>query len=301
MQSKSPDNAPDNPVVPVQLSLDDKIRFRCHKGIACFNKCCENIDILLTPYDVLRLKRRLGLTAREFIDQYTRDCTLDGQGMPGLKLATREGGTACTFLRPEGCSMYGDRPSACRYYALGAMAMRRKDAPTDESSYFLVKEEHCLGHYEDKEQTVREYLQEQGLDEYEAVNREWQRIILKKRSAGPAIGRPNPRSFELFFLASYDIEGFRRFICSPQFEELFDLDAGTRQLLIGDDLELLRFALRFLRQALFGETFLAVRPDAAARRLARVRERAEALEQEAAQRRAAQQDDIYDSLGEEDD
>ncbi len=48
--------------MPVQLALDDKFQFRCHKGIACFNKCCENIDIMLTPYDILRLKNRLGIT-----------------------------------------------------------------------------------------------------------------------------------------------------------------------------------------------------------------------------------------------
>jgi len=74
-------------VIPVQLNLDDKFKFRCHQGIACFNKCCENIDILLTPYDILRLKNRLGISSREFIDAYTTDFAMDGQGTPGLKLA----------------------------------------------------------------------------------------------------------------------------------------------------------------------------------------------------------------------
>jgi len=81
--SRLPDNsAPANPVIPVQLNLDDKFQFRCHQGIACFNKCCENIDILLTPYDIVRLKNRLGISSREFIDAYTTDFAMDGRALP---------------------------------------------------------------------------------------------------------------------------------------------------------------------------------------------------------------------------
>jgi len=168
--SDAPDSAaPSSPLIPVQLGLDDKFRFRCHKGIACFNKCCENIDILLTPYDILRLKQRFGLTSREFIDAYTVDCQMDGHGMPGLKLKTKDSSTACVNLTPEGCSVYSDRPAACRYYALGLVSMRRKDAPVDEDSYLVVKEDHCLGHFEPQVQTIRDYRQEQGVDEYDAL------------------------------------------------------------------------------------------------------------------------------------
>ena len=85
----STDQKPSSPVVPIRLGLDDEFRFRCHKGIACFNKCCENADVLLTPYDVLRLARRFGLTTREFIDRYTVDAELDPHGTPGLKLTRK--------------------------------------------------------------------------------------------------------------------------------------------------------------------------------------------------------------------
>ncbi len=49
------------PIMPVKLSLDDTIQFNCHKGIACFNKCCQQIDLTLAPYDIVRLKNRLGI------------------------------------------------------------------------------------------------------------------------------------------------------------------------------------------------------------------------------------------------
>ncbi|MBE0625561.1 MAG: YkgJ family cysteine cluster protein [Burkholderiales bacterium] len=290
------DPSPMTPVQPVQLGPEDRFQFNCHKGIACFNKCCQNIDIMLAPYDILRLKKRLGLSSRDFIDNFTRDFAMDGHGMPGLKLATKDESPACAFLTPEGCGVYADRPSACRYYALGLLSMRRKDSPTDEDSYFVVKEDHCLGHEEPKTQTVRDYRKEQGLEDYDAINREWRQIVLKKRSSGPTIGKPSERSMELFFLASYDLDGFRDFISTPGFTELFELDPAEKELLLATDEALLRFAFRFLKQALYGEISIPVRADAADKRRERYRQRVEQMEREAVERKTMDQDAQYESL-----
>ena len=291
---------PVSPVQPVSLSLDDRFRFRCHKGIACFNKCCENTDILLTPCDILHLKNRLGLSSREFIDRFTTDCELDAHGMPGLKLSHRQGSSACVFLTPEGCGVYEDRPAACRYYALGHMAMRRKDAPADEDSYFVVKEAHCLGHDEPHEQTIREYRIEQGVDRYDDANREWRRIVLKKRSTGPTVGRPSQRSFELFFLASYDLDGFRAFVASEGFRAVFDLPDAEFARLLADEEAFLQFAFRCLRQVLYGEKTIPLKAGAAAARLEsydrKLAERAALSVEE----RSRRQDELYEALLDED-
>jgi Fe-S-cluster containining protein len=292
---KSPASAPASPVVPVQLGLDDKFQFHCHKGIACFNKCCENIDILLTPYDIVRLRKRFGLTAREFIDAYTVDFAMDAHGMPGLKLKTKEGSTACIHLTPEGCGVYADRPVACRYYALGLVSMRRKESPIDEDSYFVVREPHCLGHFEPHAQTIRDYRREQGIEDYDEINREWRQIVLKKRSSGPTIGKPSQRSLELFFLASYDIDGFRAFVASPGFEEIFELDPESKSKLLGDDIELLRFAFRLLKQVLFGEVTIPLKDDARQKRLARQQERRTGAAIDRAQWLAEAQDELYEA------
>jgi hypothetical protein len=111
------------------LSLDDTVQFRCHKDIACFNVCCKQIDITLTPYDILRLKKRLGLTSSEFLAQYTLPFEMDSQGMPGVKLRTVEDNPSCLFLTEEGCGLYEDCPTACRYYAV--------DKPTVRSYQFF--------------------------------------------------------------------------------------------------------------------------------------------------------------------
>jgi len=286
---------PRSPIVPIQLGPDERFRFRCHKGIACFNKCCQNIDITLTPYDIVRMKQHLGLSSREFIDRYTVDCELDSHGMPGLKLATKPGSTECVHLTPEGCGIYSDRPSACRYYALGLVSMRRKDSPVDEDSYFVVREAHCLGHDEPVEQTVAEYRHAQGCDEYDALNREWRQIVLKKRSSGPTVGRPSPRSFELFFLASYDIDGLRAFVASKRFQDLFDLPPTLMHEIMTDDVAMMKFGFRYLRQVLFGETSIPVKSAAEQERLERVRERAKDAD-ERARRLSEDHDRMYGSL-----
>ncbi len=273
MNQDSSDTLPQSPITPVRLNLDDNFQFACHKGIGCFNKCCQSIDIPLTPYDILRLKARLGVSAREFLFRHTVPFEMDGHGVPGLKLRTKDESTQCPFLTEEGCGVYEDRPTACRYYALGLMSMRKKDSPIDEDSYFVVKEDHCLGHDEPAVQTVRAYRESQGVDVYDELNREWRQVVLKKRSCGPTIGKPSDRSLQLFFLASYDLDGFREFMSTASFDEVYEVAPEERARLQQDDVALMRFAFRFLKQALFGENTIPERAGAVQRRLARRKER----------------------------
>ena len=260
------DAPPASPVEPVELTLESRVRFDCHPGVACFNACCRSTDITLTPYDVLRLKRRLKMDSREFVAACTYPFEMDAEGMPGLKLAHKAGGGECIFLEESGCSVYADRPAACRYYALGNMGVRRRDAARVDDIYFLVKEDHCLGHQEPKTQTVAEYRREQGADVYDRMNREWRDIVIKKRSAGPTVGKPSARSLQLFDMCSYDMDSFREFIASRGFRDVFDLDDAAVEGLRGDEDALLGFAFRFLKQVLFGEMTIPLRPGARERR-----------------------------------
>src|SRR6266540_6632331 len=57
-------------VVPVKLTENSRFKFRCHKGVKCFTTCCSNINIVLPPYDLLRLRKRFGMTAEEFINRH---------------------------------------------------------------------------------------------------------------------------------------------------------------------------------------------------------------------------------------
>lgn len=277
---------PNSPVVPTMVADTHVIEFSCHKGIGCWNACCSNIDISLTPYDVLRMKTRLGITSTEFLKDYTVPYEMEKDGIAGIKFRPIEGGSACRFMKPEGCDIYSDRPTACRYYPVALLSMRKQDEYVDRDSYAIVKEDHCKGHEVARRITIADYRKEQGLEEYDELARGWRQLVLKKKSSGPTIGKPSLRSRQLFFMACYDIDKFREFVRMESFGKLFELPAEEKATLLEDDLALLQFAFRFLRQVLFGEESIALNAEAAQERLAKVQEKRLIEEREAAKKRA---------------
>jgi hypothetical protein len=283
----------DSPVMPTLLEGDKVIQFRCHRGVKCWNACCSNIDITLTPYDILRLKNRLGLSSGEFLQKYTVPYEMDKDGMPGVKLRAVEGGTACQLMVPEGCSVYEDRPTACRYYPVALVSLRRQDEYTDRQNYALVEEKHCLGHFEDQKQTIDEYRKDQGVDVYDEKGRAWRQLVLKRKSAGPAIGQPTPLSNQLFFMASYDLDRFRAFVISASFNNTYDVPVETMAEIVADDEKLLDFAMGFLRQVLFNEKFLEEKPGAIEARAERLRAKAEQMRAEFEANREQLEDEKY--------
>ena len=282
-----------SPTVPEAFTANDKIRFRCYKGISCFNACCSQADVTLAPYDILRLKRRLGLTSGEFLEKYTVPFEMDQDGTPGVKLRTTDAG-ACLQLDGEaGCGVYSDRPTVCRYYPLGLLALREKESSTAEERYSLIREDHCKGHEEDREITVADYREEQGCAEYDEKNREWYQLILKKKSAGPTVGRPPQASLQVFFMASYDIDRFRRFVLSDNFRGTYALPEGFYEEVEQDDEALLAFAYRFLRQVLFGEHTIQEVADAWERRVEQRQEVWDARRQAEVERKMKDEDQKY--------
>ena len=285
---------PESPVVPEMVDGTKTIQFQCRKGIACWNACCSNIDISLTPYDILRLKRRLGLASAQFLQQYAVPYELEKDGIAGVKLKPVAGGTACPFMRAEGCGVYEDRPTACRYYPLALLSLRRENAIQDEASYALVRESHCLGHGRPRSLTIDEYRAEQGIKEYDALGRGWRQLVLKKMSSGPTVGKPSVESRQLFFMTCYDIDTFRAFVDSGPFKELYDVPEAERQAMLGDSQEseeaLMQFGFRFLRQVLFGEESIPLHQEAAEKRRAQARGKAQQAEREAAERMAHEED-----------
>jgi len=289
---------PNSPVVPTMVADTHVIEFSCHKGIGCWNACCSNIDISLTPYDVLRMKKRLGITSTEFLKDYTVPYEMEKDGIAGIKFRPVENGTACRFMKPEGCDIYSDRPTACRYYPVALLSMRKQDEYVDRDSYAIVKEDHCKGHDEKRSLTIADYRKEQGLEEYDELARGWRQLVLKKKSSGPAIGKPSLRSRQLFFMACYDVDRFREFVFSSSFTNLFELKQEEKDAFATDDIALMQFAFRFLRQVMFGEESISLNAEAAQERLVKVQEKRLVEEREAAKRRAQEAEEGYADDGE---
>jgi hypothetical protein len=240
------------------------------------------------------------MTSTDFLAQYTVPFEMDGDGLPGIKLKTTDEGTCLLLAGDEGCGVYSDRPTVCRYYPVALLQIRHKDGVGTHQNYSLITENHCKGHLEDRRLTIGDYRAEQGVTEYDDLNAEWYHLILKKKSAGPSVGKPPMASLRLFFLASYDIDTFRRFVLSENFRKTYVLPDEFYAEVEASDLDLLRFAYRFLRQVLFGERSVEEVANAWEKRMAERKDVWAAQVQAEVERRAQAEDVKYqncDDLG----
>lgn len=238
-------------IPPVRLGKDSRFQFRCHPGVSCFTECCRGIQIVLTPYDIIRLKSRLGLTSEEFLAIYTEVHLMEKTDLPmvTLKLLDDER-QSCPFVREDGCIIYEDRPSTCRYYPLGVASLMHKEGADDEGFYFFVTESHCKGFEEEQQWTVAKWRQDQGVDLRDEINAEWTDLIVRKRSFPGVIGL-SEKAKQLFFMVSYNIDKFRAFVFESSFLERYPLDAEKAENLRKDDVALLQFGLAWLKGILF--------------------------------------------------
>jgi len=237
-------------VQPVQLTGKSRFRFNCGPEVACFTKCCHGMEIILAPYDILRLKKKLGLTSPEFLLNYTVPKQHEESSLPLvlLKMGDDDEKT-CPFLTEKGCRVYEDRPSICRYYPIGLATLRSQPDPEKEAGeerfFFQIKEEHCLGHNEEREWTIDEWRRDQGADSDDEMNRDWQAAFLSRSIPGEERGDAQRQS--IFYMACYDLDTFRRFVLESPFLEKFEVDPKTVEKIREDDEELLRFALRYMK------------------------------------------------------
>jgi Fe-S-cluster containining protein len=253
------DTNPSN-IQPLKLTADSKIKFRCHPGVRCFTACCGNIKIILTPYDILKLIQRLQIPSHEFLHQYTIPTYLEKTDMPGVMIKMREDDNKCPFVTPDGCTVYTDRPTACRYYPVGMADFREggsKDADgneqvaDEEKFFFLVKEDYCKGHEEDKEWSVAEWRADQGVDVRDEMNKKWLRLIMRRKSYGHQANL-SEQAKRMFFMASTDLSHFRRFIFESSFLDTYELDPAIIEKIREDDVELMLFSFEYLANTLFG-------------------------------------------------
>ena len=91
---------------------------------------------------------------------------------------------------------------------------------------------------------------------------------------------------------------FREFVSADSFSRLFELPQEEKDALLAEDVALLQFAFRFLRQVMFGEESIALNAEAAQERLVKVQEKRLIEEREAAKRRALEVEEDPEDNGE---
>ncbi len=242
----------------VQLSIDSRFKFRCHKGIGCFTKCCSNIDIMLTPYDILRLKNRMGISSGDFLANSTYIEIDEKTSHPFVFLKMNEDAERkCPFVTAEGCTIYSDRPANCRYYPVGQASLKKMDdkinEPITEEFYFFIKEPHCLGFNEDAAWTIKSWRDDQGVDVYDDMNRGWKEILFRRNLPGHSLDEKKQKAF---YMACYDVDRFRRFVFESKFLEMFNVDEKTLEKIKSDEIELMKFGFDYTKYILMMEETL---------------------------------------------
>jgi hypothetical protein len=77
---------------------------------AVCGNCCRVATAKVTPRDVERLAKHLGMTQGGFV----RDCTMEDQ--TDGRILRRTGESGCVFLSGTQCTVYEARPNACELF-----------------------------------------------------------------------------------------------------------------------------------------------------------------------------------------
>lgn len=249
-----------------QLAEGESFEFTCHPGVPCFNSCCADVNIVLTPIDVLRLARRLGMNTRDFLEAHTSNPITKDLKIPMVMLKmTAEDGKPCPFVGDEGCTVYEDRPWACRMYPLAMAIPPARAGEETEPVFFVFEDDHCKGREQAdrKPWTSAKWREDQGLEAQDELEVGFRDLVSHPWFIG---GRTlDPKRMHMLYTACYDIDTFRSFVFESSFRERFDLPPEVLEELKTNDEALLHFAFRWLRFALFAEPTLKVKPEAAER------------------------------------
>ena len=217
-----------------RLTGSETFRFGCHPGVPCFTDCCRQLDLSLSPYDVLRLTKGLGITATQFLGRYAVVEKNQEDAFPQVFLAMVDDGRAtCPFVTGEGCSVYRDRPGACRTYPVGRGAYL-DDKGRSTELFVLLSEPHCRGFEVGPEMSLAEWIADQELAVYNEFN-DLLMPLLQDRRIKEGF-RPDVRRQGRYLDVLYNLDAFKR-------------EIGASENI--DDLELFRAAIRLLHDELF--------------------------------------------------
>ncbi|RWX48437.1 hypothetical protein VT99_10951, partial [Candidatus Electrothrix marina] len=125
---------------------------------------------------------------------------------------------------------------------------------------FLVKEPHCKGFDEPKQWTVGEWREDQGVALRDEMNKEWLRLVMRRKSFGHQANLSEAAQ-RMFFMASTDLDHFRRFIFESSFLDTYDVDQETVEKIKEDDVALMLFSFQYLANTLFGAEGMKLRQE----------------------------------------
>jgi len=221
------------------LTDEDTFHFSCNPLIDCFTQCCRDVNIFLTPYDILQMKNRLGISSSEFLRTYTKTVIAPETMLPAVQFSMDEtNDKRCYFVDAKGCGIYDSRPWSCRMYPL--------DSNAEGSGFYpIVDSSRCLGLKDDTAWVVKDWLQSQGLRPYDQWNRRFAEVTEDAKLT--TWRKKDPNAVDIFYLACYDLDRFREHMLNHGLYSMVDDAASDLEKIKADDFALLEFAFTWLR------------------------------------------------------
>jgi uncharacterized protein len=218
------------------LEAKTKFKFNCNNDLKCF-KCCIGNFLYLHPYDILPIRKRLGISSEEFLSKYTF-YHIDKK--TSLILVVLK--SPCPFLMSEGCSIYIDRPIVCRYFPIGAFLYEKELGGKGryDIGYFLSEEPLCLGLQEDLEWTIEKWKNKQGIIAFDDLWIEWNEILSKAKIS-------DEHDQAQIYIAGHDFDRFRRFIFKTRFLDIVYLEEEEINKIKTNDIALMKFGFKYLK------------------------------------------------------
>jgi Fe-S-cluster containining protein len=152
------------------LHLDQKLPLTCtRKGT-----CCHGNQVLLNPWELLRLAFEKQISAREFRDLY---CDWNGILLKFNGEKDHRGKSSCSqYIENFGCSLHEGRPLACRLFPIGRQIQ-------NESIQYIFQGETfpclngCPEVNELPQQSVEDYLNGQQTSLFEQAQDEYLEVM----------------------------------------------------------------------------------------------------------------------------
>ena len=159
-----------------RLSMDDMLSFSCDN---CGECCKHQNDLIMNPYDIFRLAKRLDLTPKEWMDLYADVYIGSESRVPVVRIKMIGDEMHCPFLKNNRCTLHRFKPDVCALYPLGRAICYHDDPKeiTTNEPEVVYFHSGCKCGTEQNGQTVKKWLDSFGLMEREHFFIRWTKVI----------------------------------------------------------------------------------------------------------------------------
>ena len=245
----------------MRLTESDRFSFQCSPELACFKRCCQNLNLYLYPYDALRLQHCLGISADAFLEAYVDLVLRPGNYFPDVLLRmSNDDLQTCIFSEAAGCRVYKDRPHTCRTFPVEYGLRYRGNGQPPELWGFFRPPEFCLGPNATIDWTLRTWVTDQEAVVYQEMSQKWSEVkSLFQNNPWGGEGVQGNRA-KMAFMASYNMDAFRKFVFESSFLNRFRVDAGILEEIQADDVRLMLFGFDWIKLSVWGIHVPDIRP-----------------------------------------